>query len=316
MGADIESIRGWVDSWATEPLLEGLVREWGGQPPTEDDLLSRLRVLEAFSERWDFRGGRERNLVDSVDVSAEQRELVEAAASKLGLVGVNDPPPGDYDQIVILGGLVRACVARPRHAARLLEDGRLTSAHVIALGGHRPLRGDEQQLAAALLPAGIDDEFSAMDAGTRAAFGLATPVTSRGERSDVVGASWSVREYRRRDALRVDVVAAPSSQPGVRRANTPDTYDWLARTSGWLRRGQRMLIVTTDIYRPYQRADAVRMLTLPHAIEVEVVGAAPGQFDPRLDQSFEPHQYLQEIRSGIRSMRLLLEAIDEAGEYA
>ncbi len=95
--------------------------------------------------------------------------------------------------------------------------------------------------------------------------------------------------------LPVRVVAAPSSEPGVRRANTPDTYAWLAGESGWVGRGDSVLLVTTDIYRPFQHADAIRMLTLPHGIDVDLVGVQPGGVrHERLAQTFEAHNYLQE----------------------
>jgi hypothetical protein len=103
----------------------------------------------------------------------------------------------------------------------------------------------------------------------------------------------------------VRVVAAPSSEPGVRRANTPDTYAWYATELAQIRPGQRLLVVTTEIYVPFQHADALRMLALPHGVQVDVVGVNPGKAHPELRQTFEPHNYLQEIRSTIRALRAL-----------
>lgn len=297
--------RAWVDAWARSGALSRVVAAWEGEPAGDRDLAEWLAYLEDFSHRWDFRGGRERNLVQDPDLSPELTELVLVAAGELGMRGTTAPARRRYDQVVILGGLVRACLARPRHAADLLAGNAIAANRIIALGGFRALRGDEETLVAELLDASVTDEYHAMRAGVEAAFGLGAPVATRGEPSDVVGAAWEVSDYVTAAGVPVHVVAAPSSEPGTRRANTPDTYAWLAGDSGWLRPGDALLLITTDIYAPYQGADAIRMLTVPHDVEVDVVGIEPGGVDPRLAQPFAAHQYLQEIRSTIRSLRLL-----------
>ncbi len=297
--------RTWVDAWARSSALGRVVAAWDGEPAGDRDLAEWLTYLEEFSQRWDFRGGRERNLVQDPDLSPDLAELVLAAAGELGMRGTTASARRHYDQVVILGGLVRACLARPRHAADLLATGAITADRIIALGGFRALRGDEETLVAELLYASVTDEYHAMRSGVEAAFGLGAPIATRGEPSDVVGAAWEVSDYATADGVPVHVVAAPSSEPGTRRANTPDTYAWLAGDSGWLRPGDALLLITTDIYAPYQGADAIRMLTVPHGVEVDVVGIEPGGVDPRLAQPFAAHHYLQEIRSTIRSLRLL-----------
>ena len=131
---------------------------------------------------------------------------------------------------------MRACIARPLHAARLIAEG-ISAGRVTALGGYRPLGGNELPLAETL---GLDehnDEFDMMDAGVRRAFALEAPVRDDGESSDAVGASWRVRDYATADGTEVSVFAAPSGEPGVRRANTPDTYRWFARRSPICSRG-------------------------------------------------------------------------------
>jgi hypothetical protein len=152
------------------------------------------------------------------------------------------------------------------------------------------------------------DEFDVMDEGVRMAFSLDEPTTERGHASEEVGASWRVRAYSGPEGLEVKVIAAPSSEPGVRRANTPDTYAWFASEVAHLRHGQRLLVVTTSIYVPFQHANALRMFSLPFGVSVETVGADPGDLDPRLSQKFLPHNYLQEVRSTIRALRDLYSA--------
>ena len=307
-GTDPEDgIRAYLDSAAISALIAEFAT---GErpPPATTQLAERLAWLDRFSERWDFRAGRERNLVTDGELSPKASALAYAAAEALGLTGRSVPPDGHYEQILILGGLVRACIARPLHCAALLHDG-VTADAVTALGGYRPLAGNELPLAESFDMRRHADEFDVMDDGVSKAFSLAKPVDERGEQSNSLGASWRVREYRGPAGLPVSVIAAPSSEPGVRRANTPDTYDWFASKIAKLKAEQRVLVVTTSIYVPFQHVNAIRMFTLPYGVRVDTVGAEPGELDSRLAQHFFPHNYLQEIRSTIRALRDLHTAL-------
>ena len=166
-------------------------------------------------------------------------------------------------------------------------------------------------MARAMIGADISDELHAMDAGVRNAFGLAAPVQSEGRVSETVGAGWAHLEYRSANGLPVDVVAAPSSEPGSPSRQYPDTYRWLASDSGLLHENDAVLVVTTDIYRPFQGADALRMLRLPLNVHVDIVGITAGEVDHRLAQRFEPHSYVQELRSTILALGSLKSALDQ-----
>jgi hypothetical protein len=300
-----------IDGWVRSPALAALVTAFAGETPDpwDDDLAGLLTWLEDFSLRWDFRGGKERNLVADQEFAPATVELIPRSADELGLVGTT-PPAGDrYDHVLILGGLVRACLARPLHAAALLADRTISAGSITGLGGYRPLGGDELELAARIGHSHLTDEFDAMHAGMRAAFGLGEPTAERGEQSDEIGASWRVVGYEGPDGTPVQVVGAPSSEPGTRRANTPDTYAWFATDVAKLSGGERILVVTSDIYIRFQHADAMRMLALPYGVAIDAVGIQPGDVDERLRQRFAPHSYLQEIRSTIRAMRALHAAL-------
>lgn len=305
-----------IAAWVGSPALAVLVEQFGGTVPSGElgDVLARLDDFAAA--RWDFRQGRERNLVTAPQLTPATERVIRAAAKALGLELLGSPgkpAPGEpvprYDEILILGGLVRACLARPLHAAKLLRDGALTTGSVTALGGFRPIRGDEIGLVEEVAGVDVADEFHAMDLGVRRAFELSAPLRERGEDSELVGGAWRVHEYEAAGGLPVRVVAAPSSEPSERRANTPDTYAWFATELAHLSAGRRILVVTTDIYVPYQHAAAIRMLALPYGVTVETVGMQPGRLDPRLRQPFEPHNYLQEIRATIGALRALHAAL-------
>ena len=180
----------------------------------------------------------------------------------------------DYDHVLALGGLIRACFVRPAHAASLLAQGTVRSPSFVALGGHRPFSGEEHALATAAHLSGVDSEFSALDAGAREAFNLHAPTSSRGHADATPGGTWTVHEYAAQ-APHVLVAAAPSSDPTRRRANTADAYRWMAEDLLSLRPGQRILAVTTSLYVPAQHVVAVATLGLPYGVIVETVGTDP-----------------------------------------
>lgn len=294
-----------VDAWLDNPTLGALLAAFGAQVPA-GDIATRLEYLEAFSaEHWDFRRGKERNLAAAQDFPEDLRTLILDSAEQLGMRSPNKPRETSYTHVLMLGGLVRACLLRPRYAAQLIEAG-LRTASVAALTAYRPLGGDEPALAAA---AGLQDdlanEMEAMQAGLTAAFGLAADeATDDGSGKDEGFETAFTRTWKHGD-LRAQLVVAPSPQPEKRRANSADTYAyWAERTN--LKAGDSVLLVTSTIYVPAQHCDAVRVLALPRGCTVETVGfdVTRATLGP-LQQIFTPANYLQEIRSAIRSVRFL-----------
>ena len=295
-------VRRAIDTWAGSPAMARLVESFGG---TTGDRAGHklLGYLDAFSAaNWDFRRGRERNLAGDAGLSSEQGDLVVGLAPALGLAGIERPTRGHYDTVLLTGGMVRAGVVKPRFVARLRQDG-LSASHIVFLGGHRAFGGDEHALAAQL---GVDggDEVVAMLAGMEQAFGpLGDPTVERVV-ADTPHASWSEYSWFTGD-VRLTVLAAPSSEPSARRANTADTFRfWAGRRRTPAERS--VLVVTTPIYVPYQAAGAVEVLGVDHGLTVETIGVDPAASDlGALTQQFLPQHHLQELRSAIRAMRSL-----------
>ncbi len=311
---DADNAAGVIEEWARSRALADLVRLSGGEVPADLAPAELLGWLREFSAAWDFRGGKERNLFEARALDPATDRAIKDAAADLGLIRGGVRPQGHYEHVLILGGLARACLARPLAAARVLNDGGVEADAVTALGGFRELRGDEVGMVEQVAPeqAGsqaVDDEFDAMDVGVRLAFGLGAPDDERGMSAESAYGSWRVHEYTTGAGLPVFVVAAPSGEPEVRRTNTGDSYEWFATELAGLRQGQRLLLVTSDIYVPYQHADALRILGLPFGVEVETMGVQPGDLDPRLEQFFSADAYLQEVRSTIMAFDRLLAAI-------
>ncbi|MGB3409929.1 MAG: hypothetical protein WBA45_01925 [Microthrixaceae bacterium] len=288
-------LAGWISSEALATLGEAWEPE--GRPDATDVPLLFDWYDSLSAKHWDFRRGAERNLATTADLSPDLEQRVYEAATALGLRTARPPSGRKYDATLILGGLVRACIIRPRYAAQLAENG-LELGEVISLGGFRNLAGDELELARSLDVA-ADDEFGAMCEGVARAFKLRDPTIADGSAEHVTGNHrWRVASFD--DARNISVIAAPSSEPHIRRANSVDTYEWWAQRSGSLL-GRRILLITTGIYVPYQGSGAIRTLALRHGAEVETIGVPDEltQLGP-LTQEFRASHYLQELRSAIR----------------
>ncbi|NMO55092.1 hypothetical protein HH310_28385 [Actinoplanes sp. TBRC 11911] len=266
-----DGVRDWVFS---EPLRD-LIVHFGGELPTTD-ARTALGWLDEFSyEHWDFRRGVER--ADIKQQVFENASLVLAATGALGLRGHNTPQRDFYDRILVLGGGARACFLRPDYTASLLRQG-LTTDGIAGLGSERRLSPPEREIAGP----GAETEADALFRGFDRAGVDARIVTATGPRS---------------------------STADVRRANTADTYDaWRAADPAPV---STILIVTSEIYVPFQHYDAVRKLDAT----VETVGLPAAYTLPDgLRQSFQPENYLQELRSALRSMRRLLETPGDNGD--
>jgi hypothetical protein len=203
----------------------------------------------------------------------------------------------------VLGGGVRTMLARSGLAARVLDQG-VRARTVAGLGSVRPLE-NQAQLARELGVPECPTEGDAVDVGLRLAFGLADLPDDRSGVSDI-GEPWWIRSYRRHLPV-VHVLAAPSTRQGVR-ANTGDTFIGWAELVEPDPAGARLLLVTTDIFVPFQHCDAIRLLTLRYDCFVDTIG-----FDTAADQwvsTPETFQILQEVRSAVRSMQALYSALE------
>lgn len=297
-----------VDRWLAEEPLTRVVEAFGGKIP-DGAVERRLAYLEDFSAaHWEFRKGRERDFIENVRLPDDLGGVVLDAARALGMRGTTRPSRDRYDHVLVLGGLVRACLLRPRFAAALRADG-VTSRTVTGLTAFRPLSDPERTLLGLAAPASAaDNEMSVMTEGMLHAFDVSAPPTHvEGPEEDLGVGTWTVRRWNLAD-LALQVVVAPSPDPS-RRANSADTYVFWADQVQHVGTGDSVLLVTSSIYVPYQGAEAVRVLGLPRGVLVETVGIdAKGPEFGTLRQEFHPAHYLQEIRSTVRAARGLYAA--------
>jgi len=307
---DRETVLDGVEAWVRSAPLRALVEAFGGPFPDgpADEALARLEDFSA--EHWDFRDGRERTEARRHAFEPGTAALVVDAAGALGLLPSRPPRYRDYTQVLILGGMIRACLVRTRFAAELL-DGGITAGRITAVGGFRPLTGAEHATGAELGVPECRFEVDTLAVGVRLAFGAGSryEVEEGGDPRADPNRAWRVTTYHLPDTTPAHVVAAPSSAPETRRANTADTCRYWADEVVKLGPRDRVLVVTSTAYVPFQHADAVATIGLPYGCAVDTVGVdLTAHPDARFRQAQAPDQCLQEIRSAVRSMRRLYEA--------
>lgn len=119
------------------------------------------------------------------------------------------------------------------------------------------------------------------------------------ENTENINSVWALAEYGGQPAI--TVLAAPSTEPDKRRANTADTFlFWQDKKAAGT--GKRILIVTSQIYVPYQQLEAARILGMQYGHSVETIGF-PREWSGNMSGLQTAANYLQEIRSVLQSMK-------------
>ncbi|MEO6941452.1 MAG: hypothetical protein ABI238_07560 [Terrimesophilobacter sp.] len=313
---DAERCLADIDNWADILRNSGLVAAFSVRAAAAMGELEGERLLDALDSfaaaNWDFRGGRERNLASPPVLTAAEAAALDTVAAPLGLDGTSSPRRDRFDAVVMTGGMVRAGIVKPRFL-RELHDSGLRWREGVFLGGFRPFAGDEVDVARALGVVG-DNEFDAMTFGMREAFGLGppdsvepvdTPLPAAAGRADWRRDSWDWSGHA------LQVVAAPSSDPARRRANTADTFRfWASHATGV----GSVLVITTPVYVPYQGAAAIEVFGLEFGMAVETAAVSASASDLGAhSQEFLPQHRAQELRSAIHGMRTLRTKLSKAG---
>lgn len=316
-------LRDQIRSWVRSAALERLVSASGATLPAQADLECLVAWLVEFSERWDFRrlqleatardtGEGARWLLDDSHWTADQRVLILECAASLGLIGADRPAARSYDYVLVLGGAKLSCLLRPRLAADVILRVGVRTGEVVLLGSSRPVAESEREATDTYAP-GAATEFDLLRTGAELAFGLTAGIDH--ERYDDPAnpnRSWRMWHYQvDSGSPPVTALSAPSSEPDTRRANSSDTYKFFLTKYG-VPPGSSLLLVTSEIYVPYQQLEAIRTIALPHQLLVETIGF-PAAWGGALQGMAGPSNYLQEIRSTIQSAARLLSAISGEG---
>lgn len=303
-----------MSSYASGPTIQLL----------ENVIALEKRAADSFNFRSrDGSTYRERSEAITADFDDETRAEIIACATALGLVIPEPPAHHSYDMTLVLGGGFRSPLLRARYAA-LLQQGGIDLGEVHLLGSPRFLitnQPAEKPVTSEYAP-DASDELDLMVAAAALELGLtvqpsmflcgcisATSVCPNWPYRDMPGSAEVPPEYtheRSRTLTAADghhrgaAISASTSRPPYR-PDTSDTFNLWARTTN-PQPGQRALVVTTQVFVPFQRFDALRRLFLPYGVEVDAVGFGADWGDRPQTAEY----LLQETLSAIRSARRLL----------
>jgi hypothetical protein len=320
-----------LPGWLQRVLVDG--SQIAGLTPEHGEILRRTLAVERMAAvEFNFRTRdgkqyRERSQAVRGDFTAESRARIERLADSLGLVNPRPTRYRRYDKTLVMGGGYRSPLLRARYA-RQLADGGIDLGELTFLGSSRALIEEppERPAAESYAP-GARDEFDLMIGAAGDAFGTrpagvqflcgcpsardVCPVWPCRDAPEAGATPPAYTHERQADLLDEAgrpvgaVLSASTGRPPYR----PDTSDTFAL---WARRrqprpDQRVLVVTTQVFVPFQMFDGIRQLHIPYGVQVDTVG-----FGAEWGDRPQTAEYLlQETLSGIRSARRLLVAAAE-----
>lgn len=290
-------IKGWVYSEA----LTGLVRLFGGEIPDDLGLKEYIGWLNAFVDVWDYRkrqsNGGERWQIDDDARTEQLKGNILESASDLGLIEPEEPicPP---DYILPLGGARLSNLARAEHSLKMAEMFTEQPFSIVALTGKRPIDAIEIEYVSTYA-SNVKTEYEAMNVALEKTFALQKKeYVETNFVTDNCNLQWAIREYAERyHDHKIYSLAAPSSDPS-RRANSLDTFNFFMGKFN-IRKQQRLLLVTSCIYVPFQLLKFVP-ISIENDIVVDCVGVPA---TVRGSQFSKPSNYLQEIKGTVNAIK-------------
>lgn len=313
----IVETRFFIKHWIELPVFQSLINSFNWHDTAEAHLNERIDALVDMSAEWDFR--RRTAKTESMGASneatrwtshgelltEEQTQAVKRAADELGLSKSSSPNHKNYRSALILGGARLSCLLRTTWGTQVLEDG-VSVENIVMLGSERPIADSERDATDTYAPDSRTEFDLFVDAG-REVFKY-DKSSYEGDRHDDASPnlSWEIRRYPWKKQKQVLVISAPSSDPQNRRANSADTYKFYIQREHLSER-DRLLLVTSPIYVPYQQLEAIRVITVPLGIHVETIGFPP-DWRAELQGMQGAQHYLQEMRSFLQSSQRFLSA--------
>jgi len=252
-------------------------------------------------------GGSARWEIEETSLSKDDEARVVDLADQLGLVSNAPPRRRDIDFLLILGGARLSNLLRPQYAAELIQASAVAPKHIVLLGGSRPVMETERDATDSYAPR-ANTEFDLLTQGAATAFNFDTSARDEEVHTDEESsnANWQVWRFGPESTgldIPISAIEAPSSEPLTRRATSADSYEFFAEHLH-LPTGTACLLVTSQIYVPYQHLEGVRSLAVPFELELETVGFPP-HWQADLQGMQGPVNYLQETRSTILAARRL-----------
>ena len=306
-----------VEQVVEAPSIPAMAASFDVEFPTDYSELptdKKLEWLTGFSNvHLNFRKSKERNQVKEVTLTHEQDTAVRAFVEQFQMDKETYAQHGAYDAATVLGGLadevdeqgvykMGACRARVRKLKGTLESG-VQVPMVVLLGGGRRLGAKER----AANP-GAKTEFDALAMAFEQELGVSKDTAEIVDYHDIQRRphepeAWRIRYYDMQDGTQAFAVGSPAT-PGRHRANTRGANQFMrALSDADLFPLGRLLVVTTDLYVPFQDLDARRNLGLELGVDIDTIGFS-GVDRPT-------YKYADEINATFNKARQLHTALTE-----
>ena len=247
--------------------------------------------LHEFAQIWDFRKGQERWAINDNSFVESNAHVILDAAYMLDLRD-HIKPCQEADYIIPLGGARRANYVRPLMAKTVVDSNGWHNKTIVALSGTRPINDIEKPYMKDYAQTAAT-EYEAICSGLEKAFGVRHFNEEKKETGNINLQS-AIRRYEKdNNNNNLYCIAAPSTEPKIRRANSWDTFKFFLDLFD-IKEGSRLLLVTSCIYVPFQLLKFMS-LALENWFEVDCIGADP------LDEYAlsKTSNYLQEIKGTI-----------------
>ncbi len=299
------------EKWLSSQPMNQLVSLYndGKLPPGNLTFSEYVLWIKDFaSKHWDYRkkqkeamtkeGEAARWLLQNDSFAEENKENIYDIAKALGLIGVSEPLL-DPDYILPLGGARMSNLRRPELARKVVDKYNLTT-KIVALSTYRPI-AESERASIDTYALGAQFEFDAIVAGMDSAFEMNKGYSVNSRNFANVNENYGICTFNDKyNGNELYAIAAPSTLPDTRRANSADCFEFLFKEFD-IQEGSRLINCTSQIYCTYQH---IRALSL--AIKYNVVFDTIGfpfylnEVKSSNESSLsKPVNYLQEIKGTI-----------------
>jgi len=304
--------------WLLEPMLKRIIQIFDPSldfNDTEKTCEILYKIKKFVEEHWDYRkkqreattqeGEAARWLLQSEQIIEENSKEIIECAQKLGLIGVEETVLKKVDYILPLGGARMSNLRRTELARQIIDKNRLTNTKVVALSGMRPLNESEMAGYIDTYAPNAKFEFEAISTGLELAFKCGKLYEEEKNEPVNPNACYVLRHYKN-SYIGNDIysIAAPSSEPEKRRANSADCFEFFFQKFN-IPKGTHLLNSTSQIYCSYQQIRALAF-AIKYDVVFDTVGFPfalnnpDGTVDPM--QLSKPVNYLQELKSSVDAM--------------
>ena len=259
------------------------------------DILELLKVDHyTLSEVYNGRQGEcgrilETQVMGSNDALEPLRSELYPLLKELGFFDICTPLASSHSRIIVLAGSLNACNVRTDYAAGYIGSSTVS---VDGLTCYRPVNPSERSVS--FYGSSADTEFGVMSEAFMRVFGPAGFSDEfTGDRN--LNRISCIRRFNDDAGICARALyAAPSLEPGRRRADTGDTLDFYLERSG-VSSDDSLLFITSNRYCNRQFLQLAHQMKISgRYIRFDIIGTTP-ESEILTADGYDPFQYIQDL---------------------